>query len=137
MKITNRQIDSNKEQISRQITETWTTADGKQRIVTVNAETTGAEEWTTQTTAWRVYIMNKKNPNDTFLHKTTHNGGCQGEMNLLPVLEETRLARTEARENRNPDEPVQADDATRDTKLRDLIDKDDYQYEEIPADMTV
>lgn len=32
---------------------------------------------------------------------------------------------------------MMADDATPETKLRDLIRKDDYQYEEIPEDMTV
>lgn len=32
---------------------------------------------------------------------------------------------------------MMADDATPETKLRDLIEKDDYQYDLIPEDMTV
>ena len=40
-------------------------------------------------------------------------------------------------EKKKPGEPIIADDATPDTKLRDLIRKEDYQYNDIPEDMTV
>lgn len=139
MQVKDRQINTNQETVKRNQTETWTTEDGKKRIVTVHAETTGAENRRTQTTEWKVRITNKNNPNNTFRYTTTHNSGCQGDLDYMPVINEARQAWSKHQEEKKatPANKVEADDATRDTKLRDLIDKDDYQYNEIPEDMTV
>lgn len=139
MQVTDRQINTNQETIKRNQTETWTTEDGKKRNVTVHAETTGAENRRTQTTEWRVRIENKNNPNNTFRYTTKHNSGCQGDLDYMPVISEAREAWSKHQEEKKeePGHTVEADDATRDTKLRDLIDKDDYQYDKIPEDMTV
>jgi hypothetical protein len=90
MKVTDRQINTNQETVKRTQTETWTTEDGKQRIVKVQAETTGAEDWRTETTEWRVRITDKSNPNNTFCYTTKHNSGCQGDLDYMPVINEAR-----------------------------------------------
>lgn len=138
MKVKDRQIKSNQETVKRTQIETWTTADGKTFEVTVKAETTGAEDWTTETTEWNIWITNKNNPFDRFHYTKKRNAGCRGDIDYIPAINEARQEWNKKREEeKEPGEPMMADDATPDTKLRDLIRKDDCQYDEIPENMTV
>ena len=139
MEVTNRQINTTQTTIIRRQTETWETADRKNWKVTVHAETTGAEDRRNQTTDWKVRITNQNNPNNTFYYTTKHNSGCQGDLDYMPVINEARQAWSKHQEEKKatPETTVDAEDATRDTKLRDLIARDDYQYGDIPENMTV
>jgi hypothetical protein len=90
-KVKHRYTTSNQETISREQTEIWITDDGRRRNINIRATTTGAEERTTQTTARKVLITTEHNIAVYFREGTT-NSGCQGDMNLLTVLDRAREA---------------------------------------------
>lgn len=107
--VKHREITSNQECITREQTETWTTDDGRRRNINIRANTKGAEERTTQTTARKVLITTEHNI-AVYLREETTNSGCQGDMNLLTVLDHARSewkkhrAETEEKHNRICDE---------------------------------
>lgn len=115
--------------------EEWKAENGKTYRVRIYGVATRKEDWRDETTAWSITITNKQNPEDRFNYTEEKQGGTD-TLCRCGVLGRAWEARNKHNDER-PAEPMMADDATPETKLRDLIDKDDYQYEEIPEDMTV